>query len=299
MTNVVAPLPSPDTDPVIAAAGDIACDPSDPAFGGDLSTECQQRATSDLLVGKGFSSVLALGDNQYECGGFNAYLQGYDPTWGRVKSITHPVPGNHEYQTTGGTDCDPTGTATGYFSYFGSAAGLPTEGYYSYDVGAWHLIALNSNCAAVGGCGQGSPQEQWLRADLQSHSNVCTLAYWHHPRFTSGLIGDDSDVAAFWQDLQTAGADVVLNGHAHGYERFAPQDGAENYDPVQGLREFVNGSGGDDFQAFATGKRLSESRQADTFGVLTLTLHSTGYDWRFVPVAGGSFGDTGSGSCHS
>jgi hypothetical protein len=297
-TSVVAPLPSPNTDPVVAAAGDIACDPSDPSFGGDLSTECQQRATSDLLVGGGFANVLPLGDNQYECGGFNAYLQSYDPTWGRVKSITRPVPGNHEYQTSGGTDCDPGGNASGYFTYFGSAAGPPGEGYYSFDVGEWHVIALNSNCSAVAGCDYGSPQEEWLRADLQSHSNACTLAYWHHPRFTSGSVGDDSSVAAFWEDLQSSGVDVVLNGHAHGYERFAPQDGAANYDPARGMREFVIGTGGDDFHAFAISKPLSETREDDTFGVLTLTLHSTGYDWRFLPVVGRSFADSGSTSCH-
>jgi len=297
-TSVVVPLPSPPGDSVIAAAGDIACDPNDPSVGGDVSTECQQRATSDLLVGAGFASVLALGDNQYACGGYNAYLQSYDPTWGRVKSITRPVPGNHEYQSSGGTDCDPTGNASGYFSYFGDAAGIPNQGYYSSDIGQWHLIALNSNCSAVGGCGYGSPQETWLRADLQSHTNPCTLAYWHHPRFTSGFVGDDSEVSAFWQDLQTAGVDVVLNGHAHGYERFAPQDGGENYDPVQGIREFVIGTGGDDFHAFAISKRLSETRQDNTFGVLTLTLHSTSYDWRFLPVTGQSFTDSGSSSCH-
>ncbi|HWH54300.1 MAG TPA: metallophosphoesterase, partial [Gaiellaceae bacterium] len=244
------------------------------------------------------ANVLPLGDNQYECGGYNAYLQSYDPTWGRVKSITHPVPGNHEYQTSGGTDCDPGGNASGYFTYFGSAAGPPGGGYYSFDVGEWHVIALNSNCSAVGGCDHGSPQEEWLRADLQSHSNACTLAYWHHPRFTSGSVGDDSSVAAFWEDLQSSGVDVVLNGHAHGYERFAPQDGAENYDPARGMREFVIGTGGDDFHAFAISKPLSETREDDTFGVLTLTLHSTGYDWRFLPVVGRSFADSGSTSCH-
>jgi acid phosphatase type 7 len=255
----VAPLPSPARDPVVAAAGDIACDPSDPSVGGDGSTECQQQATSDLLVGKGFASVLALGDNEYACGGYNAYLQSYDPTWGRVKSITRPVPGNHEYQLSSGTDCDATGNAGGYFSYFGDAAGMPNQGYYSFDIGQWHLIALNSNCSAIGGCGDGSPQETWLRADLQSHPNPCTLAYWHHPRFTSGFAGDDPEVSAFWQDLQSAGVDVVLNGHAHGYERFAPQDGGENYEPVKGMREFVIGTGGDDFDVFAISKLLSET----------------------------------------
>ena len=299
-TDVVAPLSAPAGDPVIAAAGDIACDPASPSFNAGAGTlnGCRQQATSDILVGQGFSSVLALGDNQYECGGYNAFLQAYDPSWGRVKAITYPVPGNHEYQGSGGTDCDPTHSAAGYFMYFGAAAGDPTKGYYSFDVGSWHVVALNSNCLYIGGCGPGSPEETWLRADLAAHPASCTLAYWHHPRFTSGSVGDDSEVAAFWQDLVDAGADIVLNGHAHGYERFAPQNPSEQYDPTRGLREFVVGTGGEDFQTFATSKPLSESRQGDAFGVLKLTLHATSYDWQFASVAGASFADSGTASCH-
>ena len=215
-----------------------------------------------------------------------------------MKSITHPVPGNHEYQTSGGTDCDVSGNAAGYFSYFGAAAGALSQGYYSFDIGQWHLIALNSTCAAVDGCGPGSPEETWLRADLQSHPSTCTLAFWHHPRFTSGSVGDDTEVGAVWQDLLAEDVDVVLNGHAHGYERFAPQDASENYDPAHGIREFAIGTGGDDFHPFAFSKPLSEARQDDTFGVLSLTLHATGYDWQFLPVAGQAFSDDGSASCH-
>jgi len=297
---MVAAPPSAPGDPVIAAAGDIACDPASTSFNGGLgtSTACQEQPTSNLLVGQGFAAVLALGDNQYDCGGYNAFLQSYDPTWGRVRSITHPVPGNHEYQASPGTDCDPSGQATGYFQYFGAAAGDPTKGYYSYDLGSWHLIALNSNCAQVGGCAAGSPEETWLKADLAAHSASCTLAYWHHPRFTSGAVGDSTQVATFWQDLYSAGADVVLNGHAHGYERFAPQDPSQNYDPTHGVREFVVGTGGEDFQSFTSSEPLSETRQANTFGVLTLTLHATSYDWHFVPIVGQSFTDSGSTSCH-
>jgi hypothetical protein len=299
-TDVVAPLPAPAGDPVIAAAGDIACDPASPSFnaGAGTLTECRQQATSDLLVGQGFSSVLALGDNQYECGGYDAFLQAYDPSWGRVKGITHPVPGNHEYQGSGGTDCDPTHSASGYYTYFGSAAGDPTKGYYSFDIGSWHVVALNSNCVYIGGCGSGSPQETWLRADLAAHPTDCTLASWHHPRFTSSSVGEDSEVAPFWQDLVDAGVDVVLNGHAHGYERFAPQSPSEQYDPTRGMREFVVGTGGEDFQTFAISKPLSESRTADTFGVLKLTLHATSYEWQFASVAGASFADSGTTFCH-
>jgi hypothetical protein len=287
-------------DPVIAAAGDIACDPASIDFnlGLGTATGCQEQATSDLLVGQSLAAVLALGDNQYTCAGQNAFLQSYDPTWGRVKSITHPIPGNHEYDSSGGTDCDPTGQAGGYFQYFGAAAGDPTKGYYSFDVGSWHLIALNSNCGAIGGCGAGSPEEMWLKADLAAHLNVCTLAYWHHPRFTSGSVGEDAEMAQFWLDLYTAGADIVLNGHAHGYERFAPQTPSESNDPAGGIREFVVGTGGEDLHSFVTSEPLSQAQQIGTFGILTLTLHATSYDWRFVPIAGATYSDSGSTFCH-
>jgi hypothetical protein len=251
-----------------------------------------------LLFGQGLSAVLTLGDDQYDCGGYNAFLQSYDPSWGRVKSLTHPVPGNHEYNSSGGTGCDSSGQASGYFQYFGTAAGDPTKGYYSYDVGTWHIIALNSNCSAIGGCGAGSPQETWLRADLSAHTNTCTLAYWHHPLFTSGSVGDDTEVSTFWQDLYDAGGDVVLNGHAHGYERFAPQTPGGTYDPTRGIREFVVGTGGEDFQSFSTSQPLAEMRESNSFGVLRLVLHASSYDWSFAPIAGSSFTDSGSGYCN-
>ncbi|MDP9225245.1 MAG: DNRLRE domain-containing protein [Actinomycetota bacterium] len=302
-TPVVAANPPPDvppapSDPVIAAAGDIACDPGAVVAPSDISVECHQQATSDLLVGQSLAAVLSLGDDQYDCGGYQAFLRSYDPSWGRVKAITHPVPGNHEYQASGGTDCDPTGNAGGYFQYFGAAAGQSGRGYYSFDVGSWHLVALNSNCGAVGGCGAGSAEETWLRQDLAAHPSACTLAFWHHPRFTSGVVGDDAEVADFWRDLSTAGVDVVLNGHAHGYERFAPQDPSATFDPSAGIREFVVGTGGEDFQAFSSTKPLSQVRDDVTFGVLMLTLHQGSYDWTFLPEAGQTFGDSGSGVCH-
>jgi hypothetical protein len=169
----------------IAAAGDIACDPASSLFNGGQGSglSCRQLATSDLLVGAGYAAVLLLGDIQYEDGAYSKFLASYDPSWGRVKSITKPAPGNHEYQS---------GSPAGYFQYFGAAAGDPAKGYYSYDLGGWHFVALNSNCSAVGGCGEGSPQELWLRDDLRDHPAACTLAYWHHPRFSSGSHGSST-----------------------------------------------------------------------------------------------------------
>jgi acid phosphatase type 7 len=244
-------------------------------------------ATSDLLAGRGLESVLTLGDNQYEEGTFSQYMQSFDPSWGRVKPIIDPVPGNHEYRTPG---------AEGYYGYFGETAGDPDKGYYSYDLGAWHLVALNSNCSAVGGCGAGTPQERWLRVDLAAHTNRCVLAYWHHPRFSSGLHGDTPAVQGLWAALAEAKADVVLAGHDHSYERFAPMDASGRADPA-GVREFVVGTGGKSHYGFSSVRLNSEARNADTFGVLELSLHPEGYDWRFLPVAGEAFVDAGSATC--
>jgi hypothetical protein len=283
-------------DPIVAAAGDIACDPASASFNGGLGTPtaCRQMATSDLLVNAGLSAVLPLGDNQYDCGGYSAFLQSYDPSWGRVKAITHPVFGNHDEGTTG-TDCSPDGSA--YYRYFGAAAGTAGQGYYSFDLGSWHLIALNAECADVGGCGPGSPQETWLRNDLTAHPAACTLAFFHEPLFTSGHVGNNAAMTTFWQDLYAAGAEVVLNGHSHSYERFAPQDPAGNLAP-NGVREFVVGTGGKELGPFFTSQPNREAGSDTTVGVLKLTLHSTSYDWQFVPVAGQTYTDSGSASCH-
>jgi calcineurin-like phosphoesterase family protein len=288
-------------DPVVAAAGNIACDPLSPSFNAGLGTasECRQSSTSDLLVGKGLAGVLTLGDNQYACGGYDAYLRAFDPTWGRVKSLIHPVLGNHDYRPgpLAGTDCDPNGAPTGYFRYFGAAAGNPSTGYYSFDIGAWHLIALNTNCAQVG-CQAGSAQEVWLRSDLAAHRNLCTLAYMHHPRFSSSYEqAGNLEIDPFWRALHSAGADVVLAGHDHVYERFAAQDPNGRAD-AKGLREFVVGTGGFSHHPFFAVQRNSQVRNNATFGVLLLTLRQAGYAWRFAPEAGASFADTGSGSCH-
>ena len=299
---VTAATPAQAADPVIAGAGDIACDTESEFWNGGLGTEghCRQRATSDLLVGGGLAAVLPLGDTQYHVGALSDYQASFDPSWGRVKPILRPVLGNHEYGTS---------NARGYFDYFNDGrnngpAGERGKGWYSYDLGSWHLIALNSNCdhvdngAAANGCAPGSPQEHWLRADLAAHRNECTLAYFHSPLFNSGFRGNRTFVRPFWDALYEAGVDVVLNGDAHSYERFAPQSPGGTADPARGIREFVVGTGGVFFTGWSTVKPNSEVRQNHTFGVLTLALRAGRYDWGFVPETGKSFTDSGTGACH-
>ena len=291
--------PAPDPDPVIMAAGDQACDPTNGSFNDGLgtTTSCRQMHTSDLLVNQGLAAVLALGDIQYECGGYQAFLQSYDPSWGRVKSITYPVPGNHEYHTTGGMDCDPTGSAAGYFNYFGAAAGDPAKGYYSFNLGNWHLVALNSNCAIVS-CSTSSVQANWLRADLAANPRTCTLAFWHHPKFTSGTNSPgSSSVTPLYQALYDEKADLVLVGHDHDYERFALKNPAGALEPSRGIRQFVVGTGGRSFHSWGTIQPGSEARQNDTFGVLQLRLRPTSYEWEFVPEAGRTYTDSGTAPC--
>jgi hypothetical protein len=287
-------------DPVIAAAGDIACDPSSTSFNGGngSSSACRMKYTSDLIVNGGYAAVIALGDNQYYCGGYTAYQQAYDLSWGRLKSITHPSVGNHEYLTSGGTGCDASNTgAAGYFKYFGAAAGDPTKGYYSLDIGTWHVVALNSNCSSAGGCGTGSPQYNWLQSDLQAHPNACTLAYWHIPLYSSGGRAS-SNMRILWQVLYDNNADLVLEGHDHTYERFAPQNANAGLDTARGLRSFIVGTGGANHTSFTTVAANSEVRDSSTFGILAVTLHPTSYDWQFIPEAGKTFTDSGSTACH-
>jgi hypothetical protein len=300
-----APAGAPDVaqpapDPVIAAAGDIACDPDSRNFneGEGKPETCRQQYTSDLLVDAGLAAVLPLGDVQYFCGGYGAFLRSYHPSWGRVKSISYPVVGNHEYLTYGGTGCtEDNEGAAGYFDYFGESAGDPAQGYYSYDIGAWHLIALNSNCGDAGGCDYGSPQMNWLVKDLAAHPNLCTLAYWHIPLFSSG--GRTSDnTKPLWQTLYEADVDVILTGHDHIYERFAPQTPEGTLDQVRGIRQFVVGTGGSNHTRLESIAANSEVRNTDTFGVLKLTLRPTRYDWQFVPETGKTFTDSGSETCH-
>jgi hypothetical protein len=293
------------SDPVIAAAGDIACDPANASFnaGNGTSGSCRQQYTSDLLVNANLAAVLPLGDIQYYCGGYQAFLQSYDLSWGRVKSISRPVVGNHEYITTPdplapSTGCDITNDgAAGYFNYFGAAAGNAGQGYYSYDIGNWHLIALNSNCDDAGGCSPNSPQGQWLQADLAAHPNFCTLAYWHIPLFSSST-RHELNSRDLWQILYDHNADLILNGHEHIYERFAPQAPDGTRDVARGLREFIVGTGGANHTAVDTLAANSEVRHTGTYGILKLTLHPTSYDWEFVPEIGKTFTDAGTGACH-
>jgi chitodextrinase len=293
-------------DPVIAAAGDIACDPASSNFNGGSgsSSSCRQKYTSDLLVNAGLSGVLLLGDNQYYCGGYSAFLQSYDLSWGRVKSITHPSVGNHEYLTSGGTGCNSSNAgAAGYFDYFngvGNAsgpAGARGSGYYSYNVGSWHLIALNTNCSSAGGCSASSPQGKWLAADLAANKNMCTLAYWHIPLFSSGGRAN-SNSRPFWDQLYAADADLILAAHDHTYERFAPQRPDGTRDTSRGIREFIVGTGGANHTSFVTTAANSEVRNSATFGVMLLTLHPSSYDWYFKPEAGKTFTDSGTTACH-
>lgn len=266
-------------DVVLVGAGDIAdC--------ADLSGAEATAKLLDSIPGE----VFTVGDNAYESGTAEQFRNCYGPTWGRHKNRTHPSPGNHEFHS---------GGATPYFDYFGKNAGDPARGYYSYELGAWHVIVLNSECDQVGGCNAGSAQEKWLHGDLQTHPAACTLAYWHKPLFSSGgKHGNDPEVKAFWQDLYAAHADLVLNGHDHDYERFGPQDPDGNADATRGIREFVVGTGGKNHRPFGKPLPASEVRNADTFGVLKLTLHARGYNWEFIPEAGKSFRDSGSGACH-
>jgi hypothetical protein len=270
--------------PIVVAAGDIASCESN----GD-------EATAHLLA-RIRGTVLTLGDNAYEDGTPAEFRQCYDPSWGKYKARTRPAPGNHDYS--GGEA--GIGTAKGYFGYFRKIAGIPGKGYYSYNLGQWHLISLNSNCAEVGHCVSSSPQMRWLKANLAAnHDKRCTLAYFHHPRFSSGVEhGSSEEVKPLWDALYEAGVDVVLNGHEHNYERFAPQDPNGRADPTLGIREFVVGTGGESHYPIFEPIANSEVHNDNTYGVLKLTLHPKGYEWRFVPAGGGSSTDSGSGRCH-
>ena len=293
------PGPAAGTDGTVrvVAAGDIACDPTrqaDPEEGPTVGPTCAQQATADLASSLDPDDVLPLGDNAYTNGTLARYRRLYQPAWGRLDRISHPVPGNHEYITSA-----ESVDAAGYFAYFRRKAGDVRQGWYSFDLGRWHLIALNGRCPPAGGCGPGSPQERWLRADLAAHADdACVLAYWHEPRFSSGRHGNDKAYGAFWEALYRAGAEIVVNGHDHDYERFAPQTPDGRADPDRGIREFVVGTGGANLRAFRAVQPNSEVRYNSSFGVLLLELRPDGYGWRFVPAAGGSFGDSGSGACH-
>ena len=274
------PPPEVAGPPVVVAAGDIA----------SCGTESDE-ATAEL-VGGIEGTVLTLGDNTYPDGSAENYDECYQPTWGQFKKRTRPAPGNHEYETEG---------ASAYFDYFGKAAGDPDKGYYSYDLGSWHVVALNSNCGEGGlRCGPGSPQGRWLKEDLAANDEeACTLAYFHHPLFTSGSYRPGIErVERLWEVLYAAGVDVMLNGHDHNYQRFSPQDPGGRADPEGGIRQFVVGTGGRSLNEISNPIANTEVYSDDAYGVLKLTLHPKKYEWEFVPVEGETFSDSGSAGCH-
>ncbi|MFI6760782.1 DNRLRE domain-containing protein [Micromonospora sp. NPDC050417] len=277
-TGTSTPSPTPTTappsgDPVLVGAGDIATSGS-----GDSATA----ALLDNISG----TVFTTGDNVYSNGTASEFNSYYQPTWGRHKARTKPSPGNHDYNTSG---------ASGYYNYFGSVAGPSGQGYYSYNLGNWHIVSLNSNISMSAG----SAQETWLRNDLAANPKSCTLAYWHHPLFTSGANhAPSTSTRPLYQALYDHNADVVVFGHNHQYERFAPQNPTGGRDTARGLRSFVAGMGGADHYSFGTIQANSEARNSDTFGVLKFTLHANSYDWQFVPEAGKTYNDSGTTACH-
>jgi hypothetical protein len=275
----VLPFASPSpAAATLVGAGDIAGCGSDGA------------ARTAALLARIAGTIFTAGDNAYERGTASEFASCFAPTWGRFRDRIRPALGNHEY---GVAD------AAAYFDYFGAAAGERGKGYYSYDLGAWHIAVLNSECVAIGGCGASSPEVVWLRADLAASARECTLAIWHRPRWSSGAEhGSDPAYDAFWRELQRAGAEIVINGHDHEYERFAPQTPDGRRDDAGGIREFVVGTGGRSLYAVNAPIVNSEVLRNDTFGVLQLALRAGGYDWRFVPVDGATFTDSGSGTCH-
>jgi hypothetical protein len=272
-----SPAGSGEATIVLTGAGDIA----------DCTLEGAAR-TSDLLVGQP-GSIFTAGDNAYEDGSPANFTDCYAPTWGRVLDRTIlPTAGNHDWVTAG---------AAGYLGYFGAAAAPKGVTWYSMDLAAWHVIVLDSDCANVGGCDAGSPQGQWLKKDLADSTAHCTLAIWHHPRFSSGEHGNDPEVAPFWDQLHAAGAELVINGHDHDYERFAPQDPSGKVERPGGLREIVVGTGGAVLRSFKAQAANSEFRSAGVWGVLQLTLRPINYEWKFLPV-GSPIADSGSTPCH-
>jgi 3',5'-cyclic AMP phosphodiesterase CpdA len=272
-----APASAPPDVAILVGAGDIA----DCSEDGDT-------LTADLLETLD-GTVFTLGDNAYENGSLKQFEECYGPTWGRpsIKDRTRPVVGNHEYHTPG---------AEGYFRYFAGAAGQRGQGWYLYDAGAWRIYVLNSNCAEIGGCESGSPQEHWLGEDLAANPRRCVAAMWHHPRFSSGEHGDAEEMTDIWRTLQDAGAELVLSGHDHSYERFGPQDASGRPDE-RGLVELVIGTGGRHAYDFLEPKPNSIVRETPVFGVVRLELGPDGWRFEFVPVPGDEFTDHGGGSC--
>jgi hypothetical protein len=241
-------------------------------------------AATGRLVDSIDGTVFAAGDLAYMSGTARDFAQCYDPVWGRFKSRTFPSPGNHEYETPG---------AQPYYQYFGSNAGPPGLGYYSYDRAGWHIISLNSEAPASAG----SAQMSWLRADLTTNRALCTIAYWHHPVFSSGQNGPQQRMRDVWRVLYDAGVEVVINGHDHSYERFAPMDGEGRADADHGIRQFIVGTGGAPLYPFNVPRPNSE-RRSSAHGVLKITIQGAEYAWEFLPVFDAAAADSGRGVCH-
>jgi hypothetical protein len=272
------------TDPVLIGAGDVG-----DGLNGDPTGAL---ATAALIDSFPNAMVFVAGDLPHNNGTDGDYAHIYDAAWGRFKTRTIPALGNHEYYS---------GFPFGYFDYFGPAAGDPTKGYYSLNLGSWHIIVLNTNLAcSVISCSAGSPQEVWLKNDLAANTQPCTMAIWHHPLYSSTGTGPGPTTAVrpFWTDLYNANAELVINGHAHVYERFAPQDANGNLDTARGIIEIDAGTGGASHFSFSTTAPNSLVRNNTAFGVLELTLHSSSFDWQFIPQAGQTFTDSGTQACH-
>jgi hypothetical protein len=257
---------------VLIGAGDIA------------SCRNSNGEATARLLDRQDGAVFTTGDNVYEDGTQQEFRDCYGPTWGRHLARTRPSPGNHEYHSP---------AAAPYFTYFGGNAGPAGLGYYSYDVAGWHILSLNSEIPA----GTSSTQYAWVQNDLVSNKARCTAAYWHRPLFSSGDNGGHSRMRAIWQLLAEHGVDLIIAGHDHDYERFAPQNAEGGLDLAHGIRQFVVGTGGRNLRPFKAIQPNSEIRDATTYGVLKLTLRTAGYDWEFLPAAGGSFRDAGTGMC--
>jgi hypothetical protein len=294
----------PEATTVVVAAGDIACDTDSPSFnGGDgRGNNCRAMATAALIDEVQPDAVLALGDNQYEDGASEQWLNSYDQSWGRFKPITYPVVGNHEYLgcATYTDDCSYLPRAAAYAAYFGAAAGPTDQFWYSFDIGSWHFVALNSNCTNERvACGPDSAQDRWLRADLAAHPDGCTLAYLHHPRFSSGQHGDDPTLGTLYRDLYEGGVDLLLAGHDHDYERMRPLGPDGQADDARGIRNFVVGTGGRNVRRDTLAPRpITVAANDETLGVLILILEPGAYAWEFRPIPGETFSDSGRAACH-
>lgn len=275
-TPTASQSPTPAGDPVLIGAGDIAaCD-------GEADS-----GTAALLAGQE-GTVFTAGDNAYPDGSPEQFTKCYAPTWGHELGRTRPAPGNHDHGTA---------DLAGYLGYFGESAAPNGTAWYSYDLGTWHVIVLDATCDAAGGCSADSEQGKWLAADLAASDATCTLAIWHQPRFSSGQHGNDEAVAPFWEALYADGADLIVNGHDHDYERFAPQDPDGVADREHGIRQFVVGTGGAELRPFGAQAANSEFRVTGYFGVIRLVLHPAAYEWSF-PTTSGAVLDAGLGKCH-